>query len=211
MILSVEEAIKLTYLGKVFIIVDDYDRENEGDFFVATQKVTPEIVNFLATEGKGLICTSLPLDRLEKLRISKMCQENTSPFKTAFYCSCEAKIGVSTGISAFDRALTMNRLIADHSCNDDFVFPGHVFPIKASANGVLERNGHTEASADLASLAGLKSSGVIVEIMGKSGHMAKMDELEGIATKFETGILTIKSLIEYRRSKGLTETLYKKW
>lgn len=211
MIISVEEAINLTASGKVFIIIDDDDREDEGDFFVATEKLTPEIVNFMSREGRGLICVSLPRQRLKKLQMKEMCKKNTSLMGTAFYCSCEAKKGVTTGISAYDRALTMQLLVADKSTHTDFVYPGHCFPIMANDLGVLERQGHTEATADLASLAGLKPSGVIVEIIGANGRMAKMPELKKIADKFGMGILTIKSLVEYRLRYRLTTTLYPRW
>lgn len=211
MIISVEEAVKNTSQGKLLIVVDDVDRENEGDFFIATEKLTPEIVNFMATEGRGLICVSLPEHRLRQLKMKEMTNVNTNPYESPFFCSCEAKEGVTTGISAYDRAVTMAKLIDDGSTESDFVYPGHCFPLKADRLGVLGRNGHTEASADLAALAKLKPSGVIVEIMGKTGKMAKMDELEKISHTFNIGIVTIKSLVEYRNNMNLTDSLYTTW
>jgi 3,4-dihydroxy 2-butanone 4-phosphate synthase/GTP cyclohydrolase II len=211
MILTVEEAIIWTREGRIFIIVDNDDREDEGDFFVATDNLAPEIVNFMSKEGRGLICISLPRERLEKLEMKEMCEVNSSFMTTAFYCSCEAVSGVTTGISAFDRSLTMKKLIEDGSIHDDFVYPGHCFPLMAKDLGVIERQGHTEAATDLASLAGLKPSGVIVEILSNNGRMAKMPELKEISDRFGMGILTIKSLVEYRIKNGLTESLYQKW
>ncbi len=211
MILEIPEAIKRVQGGEMLIVVDDEDRENEGDLFVATEKIDPDKVNFMATYGKGLICVSLPQSRLEKLNIPPMVLNNSSVHQTAFHLSCEARHGTTTGISAYDRALTMQKIIEVGVTGDDFVFPGHVFPLAAKRGGVIERTGHTEASADFAALAGCKPSGVIVEIMDDDGRMARMSKLETISIRFNIGIVTIKSLVEYRRAKNLTDSLYVDW
>lgn len=207
----IEEALREVKRGGVLIIVDDEHRENEGDFFVATEKFTPQIVNFMAQLGRGLICISLPINRLEKLRIPPMSPINTAPHGTAFHLSCEAKGKVTTGVSAFDRFETMKKLIDPKAGFGDFLFPGHVFPLAAKPLGVLERPGHTEAATDLASLAGLKPSGVIVEIMDDDGRMAKLPKLEKIAQKFGLQIVSIMDLISFRKRNNLLGSLYVEW
>ncbi len=211
MIISTQEAINHIKSGKLVIVVDDEDRENEGDFVIPTELLTPKIVNFMAKIGRGLICISLPEHRLNYLNIPKMVENNTETNKTAFHISCEAKNGVTTGISAYDRSHTMNLLVADDASAEDFVFPGHVFPLCAKNLGVLEREGHTEASADLAAIAGFKPSGVIVEIMDDDGKMARLNRLEQISDEFEIPITTIRDLIDYRKSQNLTNSLYIDW
>jgi len=208
---TIENAINDLRAGRLLIVTDDEDRENEGDFVIPSEKVTPEIINFMSKEARGLICVSLPEKRLKKLGIPPMTMNNSNHHGTAFYLSCEAKVGITTGISAYDRYLTIKKLIAFDSTNDDFVFPGHTFPLKACPNGVLERRGHTEASADLASLAGFLPSGVIVEIMDDNGQMARLPKLKSISKKFGIKIVTIDSIVKFRKSKHLTTSLYKEW
>lgn len=209
--IGIKRAINDLKSGKLLIVVDDENRENEGDFVIPTETVTPEIINFMTKEARGLICISLPEERLSKLGMTPMTNKNSNHHKTAFYLSCEAKLNVTTGISAYDRFTTMKCLINEKSKKSDFVFPGHTFPLKAESGGVLIRRGHTEASADLASLAGFKPSGVIVEIMDDDGRMARLPRLEKISKKFDINIVTIDDLVRYRKSNNLFESLYKNW
>jgi len=185
--------------GRMIILVDDEDRENEGDLMIAAEFVTPDAINFMATHGRGLICLALEPSRLRELRLPPMAIENTSPFQTAFHVSIEAASGVTTGISAADRARTINVAINPASSPRDLVQPGHVFPLRSREGGVLVRAGQTEGSVDLARLAGLNPSGVICEIMNENGTMARMPELEVFAEQHGIKICTIQSLIEYRR------------
>lgn len=208
---TIEEALNDLRAGKLLIVMDDENRENEGDFVIPSEKITPDIINFMSKEARGLICVSLPENRLKKLDIPPMVINNSNHHGTAFYLSCEAKVGITTGISAYDRCLTIKKLIALDSTNDDFVFPGHTFPLKACANGVLERRGHTEASADLASLAGFLPSGVIVEIIDDNGQMARLPKLESISKKLGIKIVTIDSLVKFRENNHLTSSLYRDW
>ena len=208
---TIEEAIKDLQEGKLLIVTDDENRENEGDFIIPSEKITPDIINFISKQARGLICVSLPESRLKKLDIPPMTLNNNNHHRTAFYLSCEAKEGITTGISAYDRYLAIKKLIAPNSTNDDFVFPGHTFPLKACANGVLERRGHAEASADLASLAGFLPSGVIVEIIDDDGQMARLPKLEDISKKLGIKIVTIDSLVKFREDNHLTSSLYKDW
>jgi len=184
--------------GKMIILVDDEDRENEGDLTMAAEKVTPEAINFMAKYGRGLICLSLAPDIVERLNLPLMVQDNRSPFKTAFTVSIEAREGVTTGISAADRAHTILTAVADDSRHDDLVQPGHIFPLRARRGGVLFRTGQTEGSVDLARLAGLKPAGVICEIMNDNGTMARMPDLIEFAEKHGLKIATIAELIAYR-------------
>ena len=175
---SIKEAIVDIKSGKMVILVDDEDRENEGDLFMAAEFVTPEAINFMARYGRGLICLSINEELADKLRLYPMVRENRSRFGTAFTVSIEAKRGVTTGISAADRATTIRTAVADDTKTDDLVSPGHVFPIRARKGGVLVRTGQTEGSVDLARLAGLKPAGVICEVMKDDGTMARMADLE---------------------------------
>jgi len=196
---DITEAIEDIRSGKFIIIVDDETRENEGDLAIAAERVTPKAINFMATHARGLICLPISGQRLDELRIPMMVQENTSPHKTAFTISIEAKNKISTGISAFDRAETIKTIISPTTVPDDLVYPGHVFPIRARDGGVLARSGHTEAIVDLARMAGLFPSGVICEIMDEDGSMARLPQLEIIASKQNLKIISIADLITYRR------------
>ncbi len=205
--ISVEEALEAIRAGRLIIIVDDEDRENEGDLMVAAEKVTPEIINFMAKYGRGLICLSLTSQRVEELRLPPMVRENTARFGTAFTVSIDAREGVTTGISAYDRARTILTAINPATRPEDLARPGHVFPLEAREGGVLARAGQTEASVDLARLAGLYPAGVICEIMKEDGSMARMPDLEIFSREHGIPILTIADLISYRMR---TETLVRK-
>ncbi len=196
---DIPSAIKDIKKGKIVIVVDDPSRENEGDFVCAAEKVTPEIINFMAKYGRGLICLPIIGKRLDELKIEQMV-ENPSEIKEAnFTVSIDARKGISTGISAYDRALTIKTVLNPKTKPDDLIKPGHVFPLRYREGGVLVRAGHTEAAVDLAKLAGLYPAGVICEIMNEDGSMARLPELIKIAKKFKLKIITIASLIEYRR------------
>ncbi len=195
---TIEEAIEDIANGKMIILVDDEDRENEGDLCMAAEKVTPEAINFMAKYGRGLICLSLTPERVEELKLPMMTDENSSPYGTAFTISIEAKKGVTTGISAHDRARTILTAIDPKTRPEDLARPGHVFPLKAKPGGVLQRVGHTEGSVDLARLAGLIPAGVICEIMNDDGTMARVPELTEFAKRHNLKIVTIKDLIKYR-------------
>jgi 3,4-dihydroxy 2-butanone 4-phosphate synthase/GTP cyclohydrolase II len=195
---SVEEAIEAVRAGRMIIIVDDEDRENEGDLMVAAEKVTPEIVNFMARHGRGLICLPLTRERLEELQLPLMVSDNTARFQTAFTVSIDAKDGVTTGISAHDRARTILAAIDPATKPDDLARPGHIFPLQAVEGGVLSRAGQTEASVDLARMAGLVPAGVICEVMNEDGSMARRPQLEEVSRRFHIPILTIADLIRYR-------------
>jgi len=195
---TIDEAIEELQKGRMIIVVDDEDRENEGDLCMAAEKVTPEAINFMAKYGRGLICLSLTPERVEALKLPMMTDENSSPYGTAFTISIEAKRGVTTGISAHDRAKTILTAIDPKTRPEDLARPGHVFPLKARPGGVLQRVGHTEASVDLARLAGLYPAGVICEIMNDDGTMARVPELMEFARRHNLKIVTIKDLIKYR-------------
>ena len=199
MLADIAEAIEDIKAGKFIIIVDDETRENEGDLAIAAERATPKAINFMAKHARGLICLPISGQRLDELRIPMMVQENTSPHKTAFTISIEAKNKISTGISAFDRAETIKTIISPTTLADDLVYPGHVFPIRAKDGGVLARAGHTEAIVDLARMAGLFPAGVICEIMDEDGSMARLPQLEIIASKQNLKIISISNLITYRR------------
>ena len=201
MISTIEEALEDIRQGKMIILIDDEDRENEGDLTMAAEKVTPEAINFMARYGRGLICLSLTEERLNELRLPMMVSENTSRFQTAFTVSVDARKGVTTGISAADRATTILTAIDDQFQPDDLVSPGHIFPLRARKGGVLVRTGQTEGSVDLARLAGLKAAAVICEIMNDDGTMARMPDLQIVAEKHNLKIVTIADLIKYRLSK----------
>ncbi len=198
-LVSIPEAIEDIKAGKFVIIVDDEDRENEGDLVIAAEKVTPEAINFMATYARGLICLPIIGKRLDELRISLMVSENTSRFSTAFTVSVEAKHRVSTGISAADRTQTIKTIIDPTTQANDLVIPGHMFPLRAREGGVLVRSGHTEAVVDLAKLAGLYPAGVLCEIMDEDGSMARLPQLEVMSERYGIKIVTIADLITYRR------------
>ncbi len=185
--------------GKMIILVDDEDRENEGDLVIAADRVTPEAINFMATHGRGLICLALTAERIDELELPPMTADNTSPFETAFHLSIEAKTGVTTGISAADRARTIQVAVDSESTAADLVRPGHIFPLRAREGGVLVRTGQTEGSVDLARLAGLTPAGVICEVMSEDGSMARLPELKEFAEKHEIKICSVESIIQYRR------------
>jgi 3,4-dihydroxy 2-butanone 4-phosphate synthase/GTP cyclohydrolase II len=201
MISRIEEALRDIRDGKMVILVDDEDRENEGDLTMAAEKVTPEAINFMAKYGRGLICLSMTEKRLNELRIPMMVSDNTSRFQTAFTISIDARKGVTTGISAADRSTTIATCVDDCAAPEDLVAPGHIFPLKAMEGGVLVRTGQTEGSVDLARMAGLKPAGVICEIMNDDGTMARMPDLEIFAGIHGLKIVTIADLIKYRMSK----------
>ncbi|MDG1397885.1 MAG: 3,4-dihydroxy-2-butanone-4-phosphate synthase [Polaribacter sp.] len=196
---TITEAINDIRNGKVIIVVDDENRENEGDFLAAAEKVTPEMVNFMATHGRGLICTPLTENRCKELELGMMVNNNTDPMETAFTVSVDLRgKGVTTGISASDRALTIQALINKETKPFDLARPGHIFPLKAKEGGVLRRTGHTEAAIDFARLAGLQPAGVIVEIMNEDGTMARLPQLLEVAKKFNIKIVSIEDLVAYR-------------
>ncbi len=197
-LLSTEEAIKEIRTGRMVILVDDEDRENEGDLTMAAEAVTPEAINFMAKYGRGLICLSMTGEKIDSLNLPLMVEHNTSKYQTGFTVSIEARCGVTTGISAADRATTILTAVADDAEPTDLVRPGHVFPLRGRNGGVIVRAGQTEGSVDLARLAGLKPSGVICEIMDEDGTMARMPALEKFSEKHGIGICTIADLIEYR-------------
>jgi 3,4-dihydroxy 2-butanone 4-phosphate synthase/GTP cyclohydrolase II len=198
---QLEEALEDIRQGRMIILVDDEDRENEGDLTMAAEKVTPEAINFMAKYGRGLICLSLTDEKLNELRIPMMVSDNTSRFQTAFTVSVDARKGVTTGISAADRATTVLTAIDDRTQPEDLVSPGHIFPLKAQRGGVLVRTGQTEGSVDLARLAGMKPAGVICEVMNEDGTMARMPDLERFSEQHGLRIVTIADLIKYRLNK----------
>ena len=195
---TVEETLQAVRAGKLIIIVDDEDRENEGDLMVAAEKATPDVINFMSKEGRGLICLPLTRKRLEELQLPLMVQDNTARFQTAFTVSIDAKDGVTTGISAHDRARTVLAAVDPKTKPSDLARPGHIFPLQAKEGGVLARAGQTEAAVDLAGLAGLTPAGVICEIMNEDGTMARLPELERISAEHGLPILSIADLINYR-------------
>ncbi len=198
---TIEEAIEDLKKGKVIIVCDDENRENEGDFVGLAEFATPEMINFMAMEGRGLICTPITNELARKLNLHPMVEKNTDHHETAFTVSID-HIDTTTGISAYERSLTIRKLLEEDSEADDFRRPGHVFPLVAKEGGVLRRAGHTEAAVDLAKLAGAKPAGVICEIMNKNGTMARVDDLQIIAKKFDLKMITIKDLIDYQLKNG---------
>ena len=196
---TIEEAIEDIRQGKVIIVVDDENRENEGDFLAAAEKVTPEMINFMATHGRGLICAPLTESRCKELGLHVMVNNNTDPMETAFTVSVDLRgHGVTTGISAADRAKTILSLVNPDTKPHDLARPGHIFPLIAKQGGVLRRTGHTEAAIDFARLAGFKSAGVIVEIMNEDGTMARLPQLVKVAKKFNLKLVSIEDLVAYR-------------
>lgn len=196
---TIEEAIEDIRQGKIIIVVDDEDRENEGDFVTASELITTEKVNFMVTHGRGLVCISLSAERLEELNIPMMVLDNTSSHETQFTVSVDLLgKGCTTGISAYDRAMTIKALVDKDTKPNDLGRPGHIFPLRSVSGGVLRRAGHTEASLDIAKMAGFYPSGVIVEVMNEDGSMARLPDLMQIAEKFDMKVITIKDLIKYR-------------
>src|SRR5512138_30338 len=197
----VTQAIADIRAGKMVIVVDDQDRENEGDLTIAADHATPEAINFMASYGRGLICMTLTEERVEALRLPMMTTDNRSPHGTAFTVSIDARHGISTGISARERAHTIQVAISPETKPDDLVVPGHVFHLRAKRGGVLMRSGHTEAAVDLARMAGCSPAGVICEIMRQDGEMARVPDLEAFALQHGLGIVQIADLIQYRMTQ----------
>jgi 3,4-dihydroxy 2-butanone 4-phosphate synthase/GTP cyclohydrolase II len=195
---TIEEALAEIRAGRMLLVVDDEDRENEGDLVMAAETVTPEHVNFMAKYGRGLICMPMTRERLEELSISMMVSDNTAPLGTAFTVTVDARRGVTTGTSAYDRAVTIRTLVDPRTRSEDLSFPGHIFPLRAMSGGVLRRAGHTEAAVDLSRLAGFAPAGVICEVMDEDGQMARLPELLALASTHQLKVITIKALIEYR-------------
>ena len=197
----VEEAIEELRQGRVLVVVDDEDRENEGDLVMAAEKATPEAVNFMAKFGRGLICAPMTGERLDELKISMMVSDNTAPMGTAFTVTVDARRGVTTGTSAYDRAVTIRTLVDPQMTAEDLTRPGHILPLRAMPGGVLRRAGHTEAAVDLARLAGCTPAGVICEVLDEDGGMARLPQLVELAQAHGLKMITIKDLIEYRIMK----------
>jgi 3,4-dihydroxy 2-butanone 4-phosphate synthase/GTP cyclohydrolase II len=195
---SIESAIKEIRDGRMVIVVDDEDRENEGDLTMAAERVTPEAINFMAREGRGLICVSLPGGRLDELKIPLMVSENTSLYETAFCVSVEVRRGITSGVSAHDRATTIRALVDPKTQPEDLTVPGHIFPLRAREGGVLARAGQTEAALDLSRLAGLYPAGVICEIMNEDGSMARVPQLFEFASRRDLRVITVQDLIRFR-------------
>ena len=196
---NIEDAIESIQKGEVIIVVDDENRENEGDFLAAAEKITPTIINFMAKEGRGLICVPLSEKRCKEIKLDRMVSNSADPMGTAFTISVDLKgKGVTTGISAKDRALTIKALVNENTKSNDFSKPGHIFPLIGKQGGVLRRTGHTEAAIDFARLAGMKPAGVIVEIMNEDGSMARLPELYKVSKKFGLKIVSIEDLVAYR-------------
>ena len=196
---SIPDAIKAIKNGEVIIVVDDANRENEGDFVAAAEKISPELINFMATHGRGLICTPLTEERCNELQLSKMVSNNTDPLETAFTISVDLKSNeTTTGISAADRSNTIKALVDPNTSANDLSRPGHIFPLIAKSGGVLRRTGHTEAAIDFSRLAGMLPAGVIVEIMNEDGTMARLPQLIKVAKKFDLKIVSIEDLVSYR-------------
>ncbi|MGC9367237.1 MAG: bifunctional 3,4-dihydroxy-2-butanone-4-phosphate synthase/GTP cyclohydrolase II [bacterium] len=200
-IVSVEEALQDLKEGKIIIVIDDEDRENEGDMVIAAEKVTPQQVNFITKHARGLMCVSVSPQRMDKLNIPLMTTKNTAKYQTAFGISVDAAEGITTGISARDRSITIKILANPDSSPQDLVLPGHIFPLRAKPGGVLRRAGHTEAVVDLMSMADLQPAGVLCEILSENGEMARLPDLEKIAQRFDLKIITIKDIISHRISK----------
>ncbi len=198
---SIEEAIEELRQGRMLLVTDDEDRENEGDLLMAADKVTPEAVNFMAKHGRGLICMPMTGERLDELKISMMVSDNTAPLGTAFTVTVDARRGVTTGTSAYDRAITIRTLVDADTGPEDLTRPGHILPLRAMAGGVLRRAGHTEAAVDLARMAGCFPAGVICEVLDEDGGMARMPHLAELARSYNLKMMTIKDLIAYRTRK----------
>src|SRR5256714_11651189 len=199
---AIDDVVSDIAKGRIVIVTDDADRENEGDLVIAAEKVTPEAVNFMATHGRGLICVPISNERAEQLGLHRMVTQNREAQRTDFQVSVDAARGVTTGISAYDRATTILAIANPHSSPDDLTQPGHVFPLRAKDGGVLRRAGHTEAAVDLAQLAGLQPAGGLCEILHDDGTMGRFPELMGFRKKHGLRICTIQRLIAYRRERG---------
>ena len=206
-VITVEQALEAVRSGRIVIIIDDEDRENEGDLMVAAERITPDVVNFMTKHGRGLICLPLTRDRIDELQLPQMVSENTARFQTAFTVSVDAREGVTTGISAYDRARTVLAAIDPKTRPEDLARPGHIFPLQAKEGGVLARAGQTEASVDLARIAGMIPAAVICEIMNEDGTMSRLPQLEEFSREFDIPILTVADLIRYRMKH---ETLVRK-
>jgi len=203
---TIEEAIDDIRNGKFVIVVDDEDRENEGDFICAAEKITPEMVNFMITHGRGLVCVAIVEERCDELKLEMQAQNNTSIYSTPFTVSVDKIEGCTTGVSTADRAATIRALADTSSTPETFGRPGHIFPLRARSRGVLRRAGHTEAAVDLARLAGLSPAGALIEIMNDDGSMARLPELIEVAKKYDLKIVSIEDLIAYRlRNESLIE------
>ncbi len=201
---TVEEAIEDIRQGKIVLVFDDVARENEGDFIAAAELTTPEIINFMAKFGRGLICVGLTAERCRELSLERMVQSNTAVMTTAFTVSVDLKgKGCTTGISAYDRAMTVQALVDKDTTPEELGRPGHIFPLIAHPEGVLARKGHTEASVDLPRLAGLNPAGVMVEVMNDDGTMARWDDLVKVAQEHNVKLISITQLVEYRKEKNL--------
>ena len=200
---AIEEAIEDIRAGRLVVVVDDPDRENEGDLVIAAQFATPDAINFMATHARGLICLCLTGERCDVLGLHQMTEHNETPLGTAFTVSIEARHGVTTGVSAADRVTTIRAAIAHDARPDDVVRPGHVFPLRATPGGVLARAGHTEGSVDLARLAGLQPAAVLCELMNADGTMMRGEQIEQFAAERDFPILTIAELIQWRKARGL--------
>ena len=196
---SIEDAIEAVSNGEIIIVVDDEERENEGDFIMAAEKASPEDINFMTKEGRGLVCLPMEADRLNDLDLDSMVGDNTSHHGTRFTVSVDSKDGISTGISAYDRAKTIQDMVDEEKGADDLVRPGHIFPLRAEAGGVLHRAGHTEAGVDMARMAGLYPAAVLCEIMDEDGSMARLPRLKEIAEKHDLKIVSIEDLIKYKK------------
>lgn len=199
---TIEEALEDLRRGKIILVTDDEDRENEGDFICAAQFATTENINFMATHGKGLICMPMSEEYVEKLKLPQMVENNTDNHETAFTVSID-HITTTTGISAVERSITAIACVDENAKPEDFRRPGHMFPLKAKKNGVLERNGHTEATVDLCRLAGLKECGLCCEIMREDGTMMRTEELSKLAQQYQMKFITIKNLQDYRKCKQI--------
>lgn len=206
---TIDEIIQDIKQGKMVVILDDEDRENEGDLVMAASCVRPEDINFMITHARGLVCLTLTPEQCSKLNLPLMCRNNQSQFSTNFTVSIEAAKGITTGISALDRAKTIQAAVSSNAKATDVVSPGHIFPIMAKPNGVLQRNGHTEAGCDLARLAGLHPSAVIVEIIKPNGEMARRDDLIAFAKKHDLKIGTIADLVKYRKREEISTFSHK--
>ncbi len=201
---TIEEGIEAIRQGQIIIIVDDEDRENEGDFVVSGEMITPEIVNFMITNGKGLLCVPLTKERCRELQLNAMSDDNSSILGTPFTMSVDLRgYGCTTGVSAYDRAATIKALVSGGVRPDELARPGHIFPLYAADGGVLERNGHTEAVIDITRLAGLKPGGALIEILNPDGTMARLPQLIEIARRFNLKIISIKDLQKYRTTHNL--------
>lgn len=200
----VEEGLEAIKQGEIIIVVDDENRENEGDFIVAGEKITPEIVNFMITNGRGLLCVPLPTSRCKELQLYPMADDNTSLLGTPFTMSVDLRgYGCTTGVSAHDRCATIQALVTGNIKPAELARPGHIFPLYGKDNGVLERNGHTEALLDMTRMAGLVPGGALIEILNEDGTMARLPQLLEIAQKFQLKIIAIKDIQEYRRNNNI--------